>query len=200
MADTWEQMSTWDLVLPPSRPSSWHLTTFREALRTRDRREPVAVLGSTPEFRDLLHECGFERIFVFDRNLEFYQCMSRLRVHRQWEQFVFGNWMETLAKFSGRFGTIMSDLTSGNVAYEEREVFYELITNALRPGGLFCDKVLTHPGDLLRVDDLVAKYSLLPLNLLTVNHFSCEMLFCSELLDDDYILDSTRFYAIGVCT
>jgi hypothetical protein len=36
---------------------------------------------------------------------------------------------------------------------------------------------------------------MLPLNLLYVNHFSSEMLFCSELLADAHVVDTSRFYS-----
>jgi len=34
----------------------------------------------------------------------------------------------------------------------------------------------------------------LPLNLLYINYFSCEMLFCSELLDLKQLVDTSLFY------
>lgn len=47
MADTWDRMTTWDLVLPPSRPSGGQLEDIRDTIEHTPRSAPVAVLGST---------------------------------------------------------------------------------------------------------------------------------------------------------
>jgi hypothetical protein len=194
--DTWDLMQNWHLVLPPSRPSAAQLNRIRSRIHAVPRTAPVAVLGSTPEFRDLLYECGFQHIFVLDRNLAFYKAMSEIRIYQYPEKLIEGDWMQTLSGFRGEFALILSDLTSGNIPYASRGEFYSLITDALRQGGLFCDKVLTHPGRNLSFHVLVEKYSNLPLNLMYVNYFSCEMLFCSELLDLEQLVDTSLFYSI----
>lgn len=193
--DNWDLMRHWSLVLPPSRPSASQLSKIRTTLQEAPKTGAVAVLGSTPEFRDLFHELGFPNIFVFDRNQRFYDAMSSYRVYRNAETFVRGDWLDTLPRFANRFDCILSDLTSGNVPYVLREQFYLAIEMALAPSGYFFDKVLTHERPLLLVDDLMKKYALLPMNLLHINYFSSEMLFCSELLGHDAIVDSSRFYA-----
>src|SRR5207249_4344535 len=55
---------------------------------------------------------------------------------------------------------------------------------------------LTHPKEHISLSFLVQKYSELPLNLLYANHFSCEALFCSELLNIKQTVDSSLFYSI----
>lgn len=194
--NTWDSMNNWDLVLPPSRPSKSQLDWISSHIRKIDKAQPVAVLGSTPEFRDHLYELGFENIHIFDKNLTFFQRMSDARIYHNEEVFVYGDWLDTLAGYSSRFAVILSDLTSGNIAYIDRVNFYGLITNALMNSGVFLDKVLTHPGAHLTVDEIVEKYAHLPLNLMYINYFSCEMLFCSELLDFDFTVDTTRFYEL----
>jgi len=122
--------------------------------------------------------------------------MTKSRIYRNAEQLVEGDWIETLPGLKGMFSLLLSDLTSGNVSYADRARFYSLITDALDQGGIFCDKVLTHPGPNLSFDGLVEKYSRLPLNLLHINYFSCEMLFCSDLLDLKQLVDTSYFYSI----
>jgi len=161
-----------------------------------DRAAPVGILGSTPEFRDLLYECGFEHIYVLDRNTTFYVAMSNARLYRNHEEFIKGDWCDTLPKLKGTFSLLLSDLTSGNIAYADRAQFYNLISDALAPKGIFCDKVLIHDGPNIKFDSIVEKYSQLPLNLLYINYFSCEMLFCSELLDIKQLVDTADFYSI----
>lgn len=194
--DTWDQMKTWELVLPPSRPSAEQLAHIVTLTRDVNRLEPVAVLGSTPEFRDLLYEQGFRNIHIMERNTSFYDAMSQVRVYRNPELLIEGDWRETLADCSGRFALILSDLTMGNIPYEDRVRFFTLISRSLSKSGLFCDKVLTHPGPNLSVERLIEKYAKLPLNLIHINYFSCEMFFCSELVDLGEIVDSSYFYSI----
>jgi hypothetical protein len=189
-------MRNWDLVLPPSRPSSAQLSRIRSSVQKIDRSSPVAILGSTPEFRDLLFQCGFQEIYLLEKNLEFLDAMSAVRVYRNREHVVHGDWLDSLPAMSGKFSVILSDLTSGNVPYSERRLFYDLVADALTAGGLFHDKVLTHPIPHIPLPVLTEKYAHLPLNLLHVNHFSCEALFCSELLYIDETVDSSEFYSI----
>jgi len=191
---TWENFKTWELVLPPSRPSASHLDYIRNTIQGVDSTRPVAILGSTPEFRDLLSEMAFQDIYVFDSNPDFYNAMSSLCVYSDTDRLVEGDWLVTLPEFNEYFSVILSDLTIGNVPYQDRAEFYDAIAIALTEGGLFIDKVLTHPSDHLRLQELAKKYSILPLNLLHINFFSCEFLFCSELLDMNGIVDTSLFY------
>src|SRR5438552_17781697 len=113
MADMWSHIRTWWLVLPPSRPAAWQLARVRKEIRDVDRSAPVGVLGSTPEFRDLLHELGFTNVLVFERNLHFHREVSKLRVYQNPETLVEGDWLETLGDKRGELSLILSDLTSG---------------------------------------------------------------------------------------
>ena len=122
--------------------------------------------------------------------------MTALRVYDASETFLEGDWMDVLNKHEGFFSAILSDLTSGNIPYEDRYRFYSLLSNSLRIGGVFFDKVLTHHGEHMTLGFLSDKYSKVPLNLLYVNHFSCEFFFCSELLDLKSLVDTNLFYEI----
>jgi SAM-dependent methyltransferase len=187
-------MDNWDLVLPPSRPSEMDLFRISSYLAPLDRTVPVAILGSTPEFRDHLFEMGFHSIVVLDRSLGFYDQVSRSRIYSNPEEFVNGDWIESLPFFRDRFGAILSDLTAGNVPYTERTQFYDDIAKALRPGGFFIDKNLVNDRPLNTIEWLIRHYSKAPHNLLTVNYFSCDAVFCSELISRNRIVDSSQIY------
>ena len=192
--DAWDRMESWELVLPPSRPSQQHLDWFRKHLGELRADDPIAILGSTPELRDLLALLGFRNIHVLERNVEFLARMDRLRVRQTVETVLQGDWMQTLPHCSGRFAAVLSDLTSGNIPYEQRNEFYSLVTESLQPGGMFCDKLLSYPIPHERLDELLDKYENAPLNLDTVNRFNCEVFFCSELLTAFGRVDTSRFY------
>ena len=193
--DAWDRMQSWELVLPPSRPSHDHLTWFRRQLSHLPPEAPVAVLGSTAELRDLLNLQGFRNVYVLERNLSFLGKMDRLRTTQSDETLLKGDWIQTLGNSKGRFAAILSDLTSGNVPYSDQQEFYFRIARSLQPDGIFCDKILSHPIPHERLDDLLAKYETAPFNLDTLNRFNCEVFFCSELLSRFGKVDCDGFYA-----
>ena len=190
----WSGMRNWNLVLPPSRPSARELKYVTEVARDVSRESRVAVLGSTPEFRDLLYEIGFGDICVLEQDLTFLESVSALRIYNNRESLIHGDWLDTLGDCHGEFSLMLSDLTMGNVPYERREEFYGLIAGALRDGGVLYDKVLTHSERGRDVGGLIAKYRELPLNLVHVNEFSCEMVFCSDLIIEAGVVDTNDVY------
>ena len=190
----WNNITTWELVLPPSRPSNTHLGWFRSRLQCRSRAEPIAILGSTPELRDLAFEEGFKHIFVFERNASMYRNMSQLRVHQTREQWVKGDWLTQLPQYPNTFGAILSDLTSGNIEYDARPDFYQAIATSLVPTGNFLDKILSHDQPLFGLEETLAYYESAPINLDTVNRFNCEVFFYSGLIEKFGCVDTTAFY------
>ena len=193
---SWDHIDTWELVLPPSRPSKKHLGFIKRILKDIATDKPIAVLGCTPEFRDVLFELGFSNCYYIDNNEHAVSVMNSLRIYPASDKLIQGDWIEVLGKYKNHFQVILSDLTSGNIPYEKRELFYERITSSLTKRGLFIDKVLTHQKKKKKLIDLQNKYLRLPLNLQTINYFSCDFLFNSELLDLDQTVNSSLFYDI----
>lgn len=192
----WKNMEQWGLVLPPSRPTVEELKRIEEYIDCYSRTEPVAILGSTPEFRDLLFRMGFQKRYILDKSIDFYQRMSKLvpAVTCDGEHLIVGEWLDSLQNCKDMFGVILSDLTMGNISYNNRYVFYECISNALIQGGTFIDKVLAFDFKVPTIDELFRKYEKLPINLRTINDFSSEVLFCSELVFERKEVNSTELY------
>lgn len=188
--------SNWQFVLPPSRPSVHELERIRTFLINIERKIPVAVLGSTIEFRNLLHSMGFENIYIFEKNPSFYKWTASWITHKaDTEYFIEGDWLDTIKQYKSYFAVILSDLTMGNISYDNRDLFYTAIYESLRPYGVFIDKVLTHNMPHIPLDILMAQYETFPINLESINRFSCEILFCSTLLNEG-IINTTNFYNI----
>ncbi len=194
--DTWQKIQLWDMVLPPSRPSQYHLNIIKDEIDKINRNLPVAVLGSTPEYRDLLFQLGFKDIYIFEKSLKTHSMMNRQRCWSNSENLIKGDWLDTIPQYKDHFDLILSDLTSGNLPYSRQPSFYSGIASALSQDGLYIDKILIHGNQKRKLEKLILKYSTLPYNLLYVNYFSCEFLFCSELLDIKQIVDSSLFYSI----
>lgn len=191
---TWEKITQWHFVLPPSRPSLYHINLIESEINNFDRNSPVAILGCTPELRDLFSRMNFKNAYLFDKSKIVFDQMTSLRCFNTKENFIHGDWFDSLPQYTNYFKVILSDLTSGNISYSMQPEFYSIIAKSLEKKGIFIDKILTHQGPKRQLNTLKKKYSELPLNLLYVNYFSCEFLFCSELLDINNILDSSFFY------
>ena len=194
----WIDMEQWYTVLPPSRPTKNELNRIKDHLTNVDRNSYIGILGSTPEFRELLHRLGFKHRVIFDKSVDFYLRMSKLSPDDvlDGEMLIVGDWVQTLKEWSQRFSVILSDLTMGNVPYCCRSAFYRDIAGALDNDGVFIDKVLAFDFDIPTIEDLFEKYEQLPINLRTINDFSSEVLFCSDLVKKKNIVDSTVFYDI----
>jgi len=182
----WSIDRKWTQMLPPGRPSADHLHYFESKLleleRSLNRPLDACILGSTPEFRDLTHELGCASVTVIDRNKGFYELVSPLCVEpNPREIVVFADWVDELPQHASKFDAILSDLTLGNLPYESRADFFSGVTAALRPGGIYVDKVLTNE-ELQSLDQLDRRYRKAPINLISINDFANDYFFSSELI------------------
>ena len=187
-------MGDWRLVLPPSRPSEAHLRLVDEVCSRLPRTARVAILGSTPEYRELLYRRGFESIYVFERNLDFFQFSSNLAQVSPEEILVEGDWLDTLSDFRNHFDAVFSHLTSGNISYDSREHYYQLIAQSLRSSGQFADFVLTNETGYFKRDDILENFLDTPVNIVTANEFSCHAVFCSEYAETLGVVDTEQIY------
>lgn len=190
----WQSMGDWRLVLPPSRPSSDHISFVEGVLRRCPKNASVAVLGSTIEYRELLNRNGFLNVFIFEKNLDFYDYVTRMSRVDLHEKLVHGDWRETLAKFGGGFDVVLSHLTSGNVDYASREEFYSVIASSLNCSGVFVDFVLTNESGYINPDELCEYFEVAPVNILSANVFSCQALFCSRYVQELGVVDTEKIY------
>lgn len=189
-------MVNWNLVLPPSRPSEKQLKMISCLCEGIDKTINIAVLGSTMEYRDLLFELGFVNVYVFEKDKIFYNWTNKNRIYNNKEHLILGDWLDTLPLYNSFFSIVLSDLTSGNISYGKRHKFYMLIEHSLKPGGVFFDKILIHNDSFYDCQTLLEKYTTQPFNLLQINLFNCEVIFCSSLLIEDKIVNTNKFYKI----
>ncbi len=187
-------MGDWRLVLPPSRPSVDHLEYVRSVASGVARKSPVAVLGSTVEYRDLLNELGFNNIYVFDKNPDFYSFVTRLSTRDLKENFVEGDWVTALKNYRGCFEMILSHLTMGNIPYSNRNEFYFAISRGLNSSGVFVDFLLSNEPGHINLSEISRRFSGRPVNIQLANEFSCQALFCSELVENLQAVDTRKIY------
>ena len=193
----WSLLVDWQCVLPPNRPPEWWLSLVRARMRKLPRNSAVAVLGSTPEYRDILAQEGFRRVTVIDRSRAFYERSRSLRLRpSSQERFVESDWLTALAQMPSQFHAILSDLTLGNIQYDRQRSFCDFVSRAVVPGGLVLDRVLINPGGMKRLVALVPTYRHRPLNLRTLNDFNSDFLFTSELVEQAGHVDSSAIIEV----
>lgn len=194
--NVWQHHRSWNFVLPPSRPSRTQLERIRGALHAR-RIRTAAILGSTPEFVDLLYSAGIRSVDLFEKNPRFHAEMLSLRAAPpEFGSIVWGDWIDTLPAYAGRYDLVLSDLTSGNVPYDQREIFHRAVWGLLADGGILFDKLLTHIGGFLPVERVLSHFIHAPLNLIEVNAFNCLVFFSSSLVEDFGQVRASEFYSL----
>ena len=100
-----------------------------------------------------------------------------------------------LGQYHQFFDFILSDLTSGNISYDNRELFYSGVSGALKNNGLFIDRILTKPLPFIPIEFLIDKYRKTAITNRSTNDFNCEVLFCSSLLNNkEQNVDTSQFY------
>ncbi len=195
----WNDQSNWARLLPPGRPDSFHIAFFSQHLSTLAPEAQICMLGSTPELRDLCVELGQPSVTVIERSERFHRAVGGLIIRpNPRENVIFGDWLDVLPTRRSCFDAVLSDLTLGNIPYAQRPEFFAAITASLNPGGIFLDKVLTHPYPLRSLASLDEKYSRAPFNLQTVNDFANDYFFVSELVASG-VVDIAAFSRILTC-
>jgi hypothetical protein len=186
----------WSVAEPPNRPGSDVLKILSTTLDPLDRRSPVAVLGSTVEYRRLLNQMGFEHVDVLERSEAFYRWSSTFVPEAQREQLVLRDWRHLPDSTMNRYVAVLSDLTIGNLPYDEQPGLYEIVRRMLSVGGIFADRMVSfeRPGQSLQLLD--DSYGRTPLTGETMNRFNADYLFSSELVTTYQIVDTTKFLAI----
>lgn len=188
----------WIMLLPPSRPSATHLRRVRQHM-ARTKPQSVLILGSTPEFRDLCAELEIPSVTVIDCSLTFHRSVDFLRAYpAAAEEVIVEQWQQALPQLRGRFDCVLGDLVDGNIAYSDREAFYLAIAGALKPGGVFIEKILTNRTGYASLDSLDRNYIKGPINLATVNEFARSYFFTSEIVANGGVVDVQSIRAILV--
>jgi SAM-dependent methyltransferase len=155
----------------------------------------VAVLGSTPEYLDLVTQWGAREIYCLEASSAFHAAMEPLRRYPGSETVVEGDWLETLPSWRGVFDLILSDFTLGNVEYDEQPRLLSLIADSLTPDGRLIDRILTYRRPCYRYRDLARRFRSRPANLVTLNDFNAMWLFCGERVHAEQVVDASATYS-----
>lgn len=191
----WAKMGAWHLVLPPNRPDANNVQHVSACLAGRQSRRPLrgAILGSTPEYRSVLRRHCAE-VHILDKSTDFKAISDSISGTHPNENFISGDWLETLSSCRGRFDIICSHFTHGNISFAQRPRFFELISDALAADGVFFDTVFDPQTGLYSLPQIQRRFSDQPINLQVANDFNSIALFQSEKMVELGCVDTTAIY------
>lgn len=140
--------SQWGLFLPPARPSLSELTVFeRSLLRERKKKKQfrVAILGSTPEYRDLCQTYNIDYTCI-DYSRENFLALREFMLHKDTNKsLMVSDWRRM--RFAKRFDFFMGDLVTTVIPVKDHEAVFRQIRAHCRPGAVVMLKVPLRPNN-----------------------------------------------------
>ncbi|MBI4093054.1 MAG: hypothetical protein HY420_03980 [Candidatus Kerfeldbacteria bacterium] len=135
--------SQWDLFLPPARPSISELAVIERFLLSGSRRKrnfKVAILGSTPEYRDLCLTYGID-FRCIDYSTTNFSILQQFMVHRDDHKhnLVVADWRTM--RLRERFDFIMGDLATTVVPVTDHEAVFRSVRRLCKPSARILLKV-----------------------------------------------------------
>lgn len=176
----WDALArSWSNFLSPCRPDKEDLEAIQEHLQRRiSNGEPcgrLLILGSTPEFRDLIPQMGID-VTIIDQNQSMVDFMQRLQLApNSKETVVLEDWFSYLPKAEKQFDVILCDLTQSNIPYDKRQEFYRSVASALVPGGEFIDRIYKYdePDMCVPLESIADRIK---------SSFGCDLVTMNEIL------------------
>ncbi|MDP1833474.1 MAG: class I SAM-dependent methyltransferase [Candidatus Moranbacteria bacterium] len=162
MRENWKELAkAWAKFMPPGKPSVGEIAFFEQEIKNKleNNKTPCAlILGSTPEFRDLLAKYGINTTIV-DINPDSVRAMTSLMaLKNEKEKVVISDWLNMPIK-DGTFDFVMSDSAQDNIKFSEFEAFFEKIARVLKPGGeWFFGAINVHRDDVISFKEYVDSY------------------------------------------
>lgn len=129
----------WNLFLPPTRPSLSELAIFEKyllQLKRRKKHATVAILGSTPEYRDL---CQTYNVMYkcIDYSKQNFVALKEYMCHKDTaDNLIIADWRDM--KFEDKFDLWMGDLFTTVTPIED----HERIWNNIKRHSKFGSKIL----------------------------------------------------------
>jgi len=146
--------SQWGLFLPPARPSLSELVALEKILLEQKKKKldlKIAILGSTPEYRDLCqtYEINYRCV---DYNKENFLTLRNYLLHKDGDdKLVLSDWRKI--DFDEKFDVFMGDLSTTVTPVKDHDIVYQNIKRHCNPGALLLLKVV------LREDNIVLTHT-----------------------------------------
>jgi hypothetical protein len=116
----------------PWRLREEEFVLMQKIIENKDGR--VAILGSTPEIRNILKNCGV-KVDVIDSSRNMYSKMSKICGICPNENFIEEDWIDYLSSQYDKYSLIIGDLVERLLSNENLVLLRDSINNALVSGG-----------------------------------------------------------------
>ncbi|MDD2646997.1 MAG: class I SAM-dependent methyltransferase [Patescibacteria group bacterium] len=138
MKSSWKTMAhLWASYAPPAKPSPIEINFFEQYLKKmlkKNKSLKALVLGSTPEFRDLLAKYKVDTTVV-DNNPIYIKAMAQLtKRHNPKERTIISDWL-TMSFKPNTFDLVLSDSAQDNIKFSEFFKLLNLLYKILKPTG-----------------------------------------------------------------
>lgn len=140
----------WQHLPAPARPWASEVAWF-EKYATEKKAEgkmDVLILGSTVEFRSMLHKLGMN-VHVVDFSKDFYNILTETQqdklVHTGEETFYQENWLAL--NIDKKFDLIFGDWVPGVLHTNEYDTFFKEVVTHLKDDGLFIGREALRPDN-----------------------------------------------------
>ncbi|MDD2646998.1 MAG: class I SAM-dependent methyltransferase [Patescibacteria group bacterium] len=137
----------WAKMAPPARPSQTEQRFYEKIIKQviKDNKNPrILILGSTPEFRDILLRNKVKPICC-DINRDVFKSLTRIMRRRGVETFILSDWIKLKTK--ARFDLVLGHQVINMLSPVKQAVFFKQIYRHLKPGGLFITSVVIRAND-----------------------------------------------------
>lgn len=152
--------SQWGLFLPPARPSLSELSVLEKILLGQKQKKPdlkVAILGSTPEYRDLCqtYQINYK---CLDYNKDNFLTLRNYLLHKDKDDnLLLSDWREM--NFEETFDVFMGDLATTVTLVKDHDIIYQNIKKHCNSKALFLLKVvLREDNDIRAHKEIFSKY------------------------------------------
>jgi len=142
MKQSWSDIAEkWKQYDYPAKPSSEEIRFFKSKIkdlfgRKKEKNIRALVLGSTPEFRDLLAKCEIDTVLM-DNNLNSVKAMTLLMKKKAFrEEVVIGDWLK-MSFPKNSFDLVLSDSAQNNIKFKDFNKFFDNIFQILKPNGYY---------------------------------------------------------------
>lgn len=144
----------WKLYGSPGRPSQSEITIISSYIENYCQQKTknndnsainILILGSTPEYRDMLVRLGQKYsiyVTLIDIFREMYEQMSALtKFPNKEEIFIHGSWLDKQNFKQEHYDIVLGDLIFGNVTNQEKKIAMENIAFALKRDAITIQRI-----------------------------------------------------------
>lgn len=132
MAGKWNLQDVWHLYTPPGRPCASDLRFIEAYVGALDSGAKALILGSTPEFRDMMMGYGIETTCVDYAPASFERFKAHMK-HRDESRLVNADWREM--SLDGKYDVILGDLSFNMLPAKDWGGVTAKLAGALEKGG-----------------------------------------------------------------